>query len=408
MVGYGVQLREKQKVKRIYGVLEDQFRRYFEQADRTRGGITGETLLQLLERRLDNVVYRMGLATSRAQARQLVRHGHFLVNGKRVDVPSYSLKSGDTVIIREGSRENPTILHAREEVKGRGIPEWISPEGDHGRQGRVDADARADQPARAGTADRRVVLEVSRDVRRSIACRAIAVASQPRSSSLSGLQRANVVINRRSGGRNCRPVSERKLEILWKGFQRPKRLEFERETLTDRFGRFYAQPFERGFGTTIGNALRRVLLSSIEGAAITAVQIDGVLHEFSPIKGVVEDATDIILNLKQLPLTLHVDYTKTLTLRKDKPGPVRASDIEADADVEILEPDAHIATIAEGGKLHMQLRVKRGRGYVAPTATSTRISASAGSRSTRSTRRSRRSTTRSKARASARPPTTTS
>ena len=152
---------------------------------------------------------------------------------------------------------------------------------------------------------------------------------------------------------------------MWKGFQRPKRLEFERETLTDRFGRFYAQPFERGFGTTIGNALRRVLLSSIEGAAITAVQIDGVLHEFSPIKGVVEDATDIILNLKQLPLTCHVDHTKTLTLRKDKPGPVRASDIEADADVEILEPDAHIATIADGGKLHMQLRVKRGRGYVA-------------------------------------------
>jgi DNA-directed RNA polymerase subunit alpha len=152
---------------------------------------------------------------------------------------------------------------------------------------------------------------------------------------------------------------------LWKGFQRPKRLEFERETLTDRFGRFYAQPFERGFGTTVGNALRRVLLSSIEGSAITAVQIDGVLHEFSPIKGVVEDATDIILNLKQLPLTCHVDYTKTLTLRKDKPGPVRASDIEADADIEILEPDAVIATIAEGGKLHMQLRVKRGRGYVA-------------------------------------------
>ncbi|MDO8680588.1 MAG: DNA-directed RNA polymerase subunit alpha [Acidobacteriota bacterium] len=153
--------------------------------------------------------------------------------------------------------------------------------------------------------------------------------------------------------------------MLWKGFQRPKRLEFERETLTNRFGRFYAQPFERGFGTTVGNALRRVLLSSIEGAAITAVQIDGVLHEFSPIKGVVEDATDIILNLKQLPLTCHVDHVKTLTLRKDKAGPVRASDIEADADVEILEPDAVIATIAEGGKLHMQLRVKRGRGYVA-------------------------------------------
>ena len=152
--------------------------------------------------------------------------------------------------------------------------------------------------------------------------------------------------------------------MLWKGFQRPKRLDFERETLTDRFGRFYAQPFERGFGTTIGNALRRVLLSSIEGAAITAVKIDGVLHEFSPIPGVVEDATDIILNLKQIPLKMHTDSVKTLYLRVDKAGEVRARDIEGDADIEILEPDAHIATVAEHGKLHMELRMKRGRGYV--------------------------------------------
>jgi len=152
--------------------------------------------------------------------------------------------------------------------------------------------------------------------------------------------------------------------MLWKGFQRPKRLEFERETLTDRFGRFYAQPFERGFGTTIGNAMRRVLLSSIEGAAVTAVKIDGVLHEFSPIPGVVEDATDIILNLKQIPLKMHVDTTKTLYLRVEKSGEARARDIQTDADVEILEPDAHIATVAEHGTLHMEMRVKRGRGYV--------------------------------------------
>ena len=131
MQGYGVQLREKQKVKRIYGVLEDQFRRYFEMADRTRG-ITGVTLLQLLERRLDNATYRMGFATSRAQARQLVRHGHFLVNGKKVDIPSYSLKAGDVVSVRQTSRENPAILHAVGEVKGRGIPEWISLEGELG------------------------------------------------------------------------------------------------------------------------------------------------------------------------------------------------------------------------------------------------------------------------------------
>ncbi|MGD9904064.1 MAG: DNA-directed RNA polymerase subunit alpha [Vicinamibacterales bacterium] len=152
--------------------------------------------------------------------------------------------------------------------------------------------------------------------------------------------------------------------MMWRGFQRPKRLDFERDTLTDRFGRFSAQPFERGFGTTVGNALRRVLLSSIEGAAVTAVKIDGVLHEFSPIKGVVEDATDIILNLKQIPLKCHTDAAKTLTLRVNKAGKVTARDIEVDQDVEILEPDAHIATISEGGKLHMELRVKRGRGYV--------------------------------------------
>ena len=125
LVGYGLQLREKQKVKRIYGVLENQFRRYFEVADRTRG-ITGETLLQLLERRMDNVIYRMGLATSRAQARQFVRHGHFLVNGRKVDVPSYSVKAGDVLTVRGTSAQNTAIQHAIEEVKGRGIPEWMT------------------------------------------------------------------------------------------------------------------------------------------------------------------------------------------------------------------------------------------------------------------------------------------
>ena len=122
--GYGVQLREKQKVKRIYGVLEDQFRLYFEQAERTRG-ITGETLLQLLERRLDNVAYRSGFATSRPAARQLVRHGHFTVNGRKVNIPSFSVKPGDVVAVRETSRKSPSILHALEEVKGRGVPEWL-------------------------------------------------------------------------------------------------------------------------------------------------------------------------------------------------------------------------------------------------------------------------------------------
>jgi small subunit ribosomal protein S4 len=125
LAGYGVQLREKQKVKRIYGVLEDQFRRYFETAERQRG-ITGETLLQLLERRLDNVAYRMGLATSRPQARQLVRHGHLQVNGRKVDIPSYSIRVGDVISVRASSQKDVSVQHALEEVKGRGVPEWLS------------------------------------------------------------------------------------------------------------------------------------------------------------------------------------------------------------------------------------------------------------------------------------------
>ncbi len=135
--GYGLQLREKQRVKRMYGVLERQFRRYFHEADRRRG-ITGETLLQLLESRLDNVVYRLGFATSRPQARQLVRHGHFLVNGRRADIPSYSLRTGDRVSVKAKSANNPAIAYAREEVKGRGIPEWLELGAD-GQEGRFAA-----------------------------------------------------------------------------------------------------------------------------------------------------------------------------------------------------------------------------------------------------------------------------
>ena len=129
LMGYGLQLREKQKVKRMYGVLEQQFRRYFYTADRKKG-VTGEILLQLLEQRLDNVVYRLGFATSRSQARQLVRHGHFTVNGRRADVPSYSVCAGDLVAVKTRSVKNASIVYAMEEVKGRGVPEWLELDGD--------------------------------------------------------------------------------------------------------------------------------------------------------------------------------------------------------------------------------------------------------------------------------------
>ena len=120
--------------------------------------------------------------------------------------------------------------------------------------------------------------------------------------------------------------------MLWKGFQKPKRLTITSDVTTDRYAQFSAQPFERGFGTTIGNALRRVLLSSIEGAALTAVKIEGVLHEFSSIPGVVEDATDVILNLKQIPLKLHGEEPKTIYLKGTKPGVYTSANIEHDAD----------------------------------------------------------------------------
>ncbi len=150
----------------------------------------------------------------------------------------------------------------------------------------------------------------------------------------------------------------------FKGIQKPKRLECELESLTSTYGKFFAEPFERGFGLTIGNALRRTLLSAIEGAAVTAVRITGALHEFSTIPGVKEDVTDIILNLKGLRLRLHVDHPKTLYLKAFSEGAVRAEHIVPDPDVEILNPDLRIATLEQDGKLELELEVRLGRGYV--------------------------------------------
>ncbi len=125
MLGYGVQLREKQKLRRVYGILESQFRRYFEKAA-VRKGVTGQLLLQYLERRLDNVVYRMGLATSRPQARQFVRHGHFQVNGRKVNIPSFLVKPGDVVEVRSGSREMPALVANCQGTGHQAVPSWIN------------------------------------------------------------------------------------------------------------------------------------------------------------------------------------------------------------------------------------------------------------------------------------------
>ncbi len=152
--------------------------------------------------------------------------------------------------------------------------------------------------------------------------------------------------------------------MLWKGFQRPRRVEIEKETLTASYGKFTAQPFERGFATTMGNALRRCLLSSIEGAAITAVHIEGVLHEFSSVPGVVEDVTDIILNLKQVPIRLHGEDAKVLAIDVAGPGKVTAKHMADDPQIEIIDPNIHIATLNEEARFKLQVKIERGRGYV--------------------------------------------
>ncbi|GAB4375397.1 MAG: DNA-directed RNA polymerase subunit alpha [Acidobacteriota bacterium] len=147
-------------------------------------------------------------------------------------------------------------------------------------------------------------------------------------------------------------------------FQKPKFLEIEQSSLTDTFGRFVAQPYERGFGVTVGNALRRILLSAIGGAAVTAVRIEGVLHEFSSVPGVTEDVTDIILNLKRIPFRLHLPKVETLRLQAKGPKVVTAADIELNSNVEVLDPNVVIATLSDEGELEMEFRVKPGRGYV--------------------------------------------
>jgi DNA-directed RNA polymerase subunit alpha len=150
----------------------------------------------------------------------------------------------------------------------------------------------------------------------------------------------------------------------WKDLIRPKRLEAEKETLTPFYGKFTAEPFERGFGITIGNSLRRILLSSLQGAAITSVKIDGVLHEFSTIPGVKEDVTEIILNLKEVRLKLHTEGPKTIRVKTEGPKILKAGDIQTGDAVEILNPDHYIATLSRDSKLSVEMTVKMGRGYI--------------------------------------------
>ncbi len=151
---------------------------------------------------------------------------------------------------------------------------------------------------------------------------------------------------------------------IWRDFATPRKLACDDATLTDTYGKFIAEPFERGYGMTIGNSLRRVLISSIEGAAVTSIKIDGVLHEFSAIPGVLEDVTEIVLNVKQLVLRSHTRQPKTLVIDKDKKGAVTAADLQTDETVDIINPDLHLCTLTKADTFRMELDVSRGRGYV--------------------------------------------
>lgn len=154
------------------------------------------------------------------------------------------------------------------------------------------------------------------------------------------------------------------MRIRWRGLELPVRVDVEKETLTDKYGKFTAAPFERGFGHSIGNSLRRILLSSLEGSAVVSVKIDGMSHEFTSIPGIVEDITDIMLNIKNIVVKLNTDQQKVIKIEANKKGQVKAEDIVADSGVEILNGDLHIATLSDDVSFKVEMEVKKGRGYV--------------------------------------------
>ena len=152
--------------------------------------------------------------------------------------------------------------------------------------------------------------------------------------------------------------------IKWRDFQLPKRLECDESSYTNTYGKFSAAPFERGYGVTLGNSLRRVLLSSIEGSAVTSIKIAGVTHEFSVVPGLLEDVPELILNIKSLILNSHSKIPKTITISVDKKGEIRAKDIKTDDTIEIINPDLYLATLTKDVKLNIEMEVSRGRGYI--------------------------------------------
>ncbi|MFM1802529.1 MAG: hypothetical protein RJA81_1881 [Planctomycetota bacterium] len=153
------------------------------------------------------------------------------------------------------------------------------------------------------------------------------------------------------------------MRIRWRGLELPSRVECDRNSLTDTYGEFHVEPFERGFGHTVANSLRRVLLSSLEGSAVTKIKFHGILHEYSSVPGMVEDVTDLVLNIKGLVVKNHSDSPKVIRIERNRKGEIKASDIITDDNVEIIEPDHHLCTLTEDIDFHLEMTVENGRGY---------------------------------------------
>ena len=342
---------EKQKARFTYGVMEKQFVRYYKEASR-RQGKTGDNLLQLLECRLDNVVYRAGFARTRRQARQLVVHGHFLVNGKKVDIPSFQVTDHDIIDVREKSLEMTPFIVARETHGERVTP---GVDGGHpvpdARPRAPGPGPRADRRAGPGAAHRRVLLQEVSHL--SVAVRSLGrpptplfTSSSPPSSPCSGPSNSGWI---RKGRTPCLSLSAR---------PSPKR------PSTSSARGSSSSPSSPASATR--SATRCVVRScrSIPGASVTSIKVDTVLHEFSTIEGVTEDVTEIILNLKGLVVSSEHDEPVVMYLRKSGAGDVTAADITPPAGVEVHNPELKIATLSDKGKLEMELVVERGRGYV--------------------------------------------
>ena len=314
------QLREKQKARRYYQLLEKQFRTYYDKAAAPARASPARTCCGCSSAGFDNVLVRLGFAASRRQARQLIRHGHWQINGRRVDIPSYQVRPDDVISIKSGSDADDPVRVATELIST--VPPWLQADHDSLTAKILRLPERErDRLAGFRAAHRRAVLEVGA------------------------------------------PQNPRRKEA----HDHPARIpdpEISAEDVKDNEGSFTIEPLDKGFGYTFGNSLRRVLLSSLEGAAITSVRIEGVAHEFSTVPGVKEDVTDIVLNLKDIVVRMHTDADEVeAPLVATGPGEIKAKDIDLPAGVEILNPDAPIATLEKKTKLEMYLTIGRGRGY---------------------------------------------